>query len=132
MSNTIAANQLLAQMRAFKSQASGQVFADIASRTSPASDVKSPNGLGSDLLNGGINKTDTAQFSTVLKSAVDTVNHIQKNSGNLQTKFEQGEPGVSLTQVMVASQKASISFQAMTQVRNRLIEAYKDVMNMPV
>jgi len=50
----------------------------------------------------------------------------------LSRSFEQGDPGVSLTQVMVASQKASVSFQAMTQVRNKLIDAYQEVMNMQV
>ncbi|MGZ5030965.1 MAG: flagellar hook-basal body complex protein FliE, partial [Methylobacter sp.] len=43
-----------------------------------------------------------------------------------------GDTNVSLAEVMVASQKASVSFQAMLQVRNKLVEAYKDVMNMPI
>ncbi len=46
--------------------------------------------------------------------------------------FESGDANVSLAEVMVASQKASVSFQAMLQVRNKLVEAYKDVMNMPM
>jgi flagellar hook-basal body complex protein FliE len=46
--------------------------------------------------------------------------------------FVKGEPNVDLTEVMVAVQKASLSFQAMTQVRNKLVQAYQDVMNMPV
>jgi len=46
--------------------------------------------------------------------------------------FAKGDTSTDLTEVMVAMQKASLSFQAMTQVRNKLLEAYKDVMNMPV
>ncbi len=43
-----------------------------------------------------------------------------------------GDQDVSLAEVMIASQKASVSFQAMLQVRNKLVDAYKDVMNMPM
>ena len=46
--------------------------------------------------------------------------------------FEVGQSGVDLTDVMIASQKASVSFQAMTQVRNKLVQAYQDIMQMPV
>ena len=55
--------------------------------------------------------------------------HIQKVS---QSQFEKGDPDVSLAEVMVALEKASVSFQAMTQVRNELLSAYQEVMNMPV
>ena len=48
------------------------------------------------------------------------------------TAFEMGDPNVNLSEVMVAIQKANVSFQAMTQVRNNLVSAYKDIMNMPV
>jgi flagellar hook-basal body complex protein FliE len=50
----------------------------------------------------------------------------------MRTAFEQGEPGVDLAEVMIAVQKSSVSFQAMVEVRNKLVDAYKDVMNMPV
>lgn len=71
-------------------------------------------------------------FQAMLKNAVDTVNTNQKTAGDLQKRFEMGDPSVDLPEVMVAMQKSSVSFQAMTQVRNKLVEAYKDVMNMPV
>ncbi len=72
------------------------------------------------------------EFANVLKNAIDSVNEVQSTSGKLQEAFEKGDPNVSLAEVMIASQKASLSFQAMTQVRNKLLEAYKEVMNMPV
>jgi len=53
-------------------------------------------------------------------------------SGRLREAYELGTPGVSLTQVMVAAEKSSVAFTAATQVRNKLVEAYKDIMNMPV
>lgn len=71
-------------------------------------------------------------FSTMFKSAIDNVNDKQQVANNLATRFEQGDPSVDLPEVMIALQKSSVSFQAMTQVRNKLVEAYKDIMNMPV
>lgn len=71
-------------------------------------------------------------FQTMFKNAIDTVNATQKNASALATRFEQGDPTVDLPEVMIALQKSSVSFQAMTQVRNKLVEAYKDVMNMSV
>lgn len=71
-------------------------------------------------------------FGDLLKNSIDQVNSVQKASGELKTSFEYGDSDVDLAQVMIASQKASVSFQAMVQVRNKLVEAYKDVMNMPV
>lgn len=83
---------------------------------------------------GAISKSESGggAFSGHLKSAIDSVNSIQKESGRLSTAFVQGEPGVDITQVMIAMEKSSVSFQALTQVRNKMVEAYKEVMNMQV
>lgn len=75
---------------------------------------------------------DGPGFSQLFDQAVNKVNDLQKTSGALATAFEQGQSGVDITDVMIASQKASVSFQAMLQVRNKLVESYRDVMNMPV
>src|SRR5690606_5216936 len=71
-------------------------------------------------------------FKAVFKNAIDTVNSSKKTSSDAQSRFDQGDPSVDLPEVMIAMQKSSVSFQAMTQVRNKLVEAYKDIMNMPV
>jgi len=71
-------------------------------------------------------------FGQMLKSAVDAVNNTQMKAGELQRAYELGEGNVDLTQVMIQMQKASVSFEAMTQVRNKLITAYQDIMNMPI
>lgn len=82
---------------------------------------------------GGASETqETAGFGDMLKQAVNQVNDLQTNSSNLATAYEQGDPNVDITRVMVASQKASVSFEALTQVRNRVVQAYEDIMNMPV
>jgi flagellar hook-basal body complex protein FliE len=75
---------------------------------------------------------DSGDFAAMLKQSIDTVNQTQKQSTKLATAFETGQFDVSLAEVMVASQKASVSFQAMLQVRNKLVDAYKDVMSMPM
>jgi flagellar hook-basal body complex protein FliE len=68
----------------------------------------------------------------MFKNAINNVNENQKVAADLANRFEQGDPSIDLPEVMIALQKSSVSFQAMTQVRNKLVEAYKDVMNMPV
>ncbi len=57
---------------------------------------------------------------------------LSQASTAMANAFEVGQSGVDLTDVMIASQKASVSFQAMTQVRNKLVQAYQDIMQMPV
>lgn len=71
-------------------------------------------------------------FQAMLGNAVNGVNATQQHSASLASRFEQGDPTIDLPEVMIAMQKSSVSFQAMTQVRNKLVEAYKDVMNMPL
>lgn len=71
-------------------------------------------------------------FQSMFKNAIDSVNENQKVAADLASRFEQGDSTIDLPEVMIALQKSSVSFQAMTQVRNKLVEAYKDVMNMPV
>ena len=73
-----------------------------------------------------------SSFSDMLGQAVNKVNDTQQASSQLATAFEIGKSGVDLTDVMIASQKASVSFQALTQVRNKLVQAYQDIMQMPV
>ncbi|MBT2294248.1 flagellar hook-basal body complex protein FliE [Pseudomonas fluorescens] len=73
-----------------------------------------------------------SSFSDMLGQAVNKVNDTQQASNQLASAFEIGKSGVDLTDVMISSQKASVSFQALTQVRNKLVQAYQDIMQMPV
>lgn len=74
----------------------------------------------------------SADFSALLNQAINNVNSLQKTSGDLQTRFDRGDADVSLSDVMIARNKSSVAFEATVQVRNKLVEAYKDLMNMPV
>lgn len=71
-------------------------------------------------------------FSALLQQSIASVNDTQQSAGKMAEAFETGAANISLADVMVANQKASVSFQAMLQVRNKLVEAYQDVMNMPM
>lgn len=73
-----------------------------------------------------------ADFGQLLKNSINEVNETQKTAKSLAASFEAGDENVNLSEVMVAIQKASVSFQAMTQVRNNLVSAYKEIMNMQV
>jgi flagellar hook-basal body complex protein FliE len=71
-------------------------------------------------------------FADALKRGIDKVNETQQSASRLQDAFQRGEPGVQLGQVMIEMQKASVALKATTEVRNRLISAYQDIMNMPI
>jgi len=71
-------------------------------------------------------------FDDLLKQAVDRVNELQQTTSDLRTGYERGVEGIDLTEVMIASQKSSVAFQAMTQVRNRMVAAYEDIMKMAI
>ncbi len=81
--------------------------------------------------------TQTAQsgkvdFSAVLKSTLDGVAQSQAQSEHMQNAFVLGDDRVSLSDTMIAMQKAGINLQATIQVRNKFIQAYNDIMNMQV
>lgn len=73
-----------------------------------------------------------ADFSQVLKSAIDQVSEAQQQGKQMSESFASGQSNVNLQDVMVNLQKANLSFQQMVQVRNKLVTAYQDIMNMPV
>jgi flagellar hook-basal body complex protein FliE len=98
--------QVLAQMRLMAAQAEN--------RTQPTAE------------------SDAASFGDLLKQSVDKVNEFQQQAGAMRSAFDSGQGDMDLSQVMIAVQKSSLSFEAMVQVRNKLVEAYKDVMNMPI
>ena len=71
-------------------------------------------------------------FSELMSQSIDQVNNAMQDSKAITARFETGDPSVSLAEVMINAQKASIQFSGLTEVRNKLLTAYKDVMNMPV
>lgn len=105
--NEINVNQLLSQMREMASRAQGLPDFSPSQKTN-------------------------ADFSALLKTSINKVNELQQDAGQLAQRFDAGDKSVDLGEVMINLQKANVSFQAMTQVRNRLISAYQDIMNMQI
>jgi len=75
---------------------------------------------------------DGADFADMLKSTIAQVNSTQQESSEMAKNFELGKTDASLQEVMISLQKANVSFQTMVQVRNKLVSAYQDIMNMQV
>ena len=86
----------------------------------------------SDINQTAVTQGEAPDFSSLFNSAVNKVNESQKIAGELKTQFELGNPDIDIADVMIKSEVASVSFQAMTQVRNRLVSAYQEIMNMSV
>jgi flagellar hook-basal body complex protein FliE len=106
----MAINQVLAQMRSMAAAAAGG--AEQATMVTPSADA------------GG--------FADLLKASLDAVNGQQQQAGALTDGFMRGDPSVGLAQVMIASEKAGLAFEAVSQTRNRLLSAYRDIMSMPL
>lgn len=83
--------------------------------------------------NSDVRPTDTdGNFATLMQDSLESVNATMMEAKAKATAFETGDPNVSLTEVMIASQRASLEFQAVTEVRNKLLTAYQEVMSMQV
>jgi flagellar hook-basal body complex protein FliE len=101
----------------------------------PASPAEALGGLGGI---GKLGAPDAAEsstrvsFSDALQASLQNVSNSQIQADEMGKKFAAGDDSVSLSDTMIAMQKASISFQATVQVRNKLVSAYHDIMNMQV
>jgi len=77
-------------------------------------------------------KAEGPDFAQVLKGAIEQVNQAQADAHKMAEDFATGQGNANLQDVMINLQKASLSFQQMTQVRNKLVSAYHDIMNTQV
>lgn len=110
--NSIDVSSLLAEMRTLAAQAQSLDAAG------PAADTA-----------GAVPNT---RFADLMSESVNAVHEAQNEAKALAGAFEAGDADVDLAEVMISLQKASLSFQAMTEVRNKLVSAYQEIMNMPV
>ena len=76
--------------------------------------------------------TEALDFSQLLNQSLQSVSKSQVEARRMQQELQLDNPTVSLEETMVAMQKAQIGFQATLQVRNRLVQAYSDIMNMQI
>ncbi len=77
-------------------------------------------------------KPDSPDFNQMLERSLNSVSEMQQQASELKVAFVNGSTDASLAEVMIAAQKADLSFRAVTEVRNKLVQAYQDIMNMPV
>ncbi|GHH46336.1 flagellar hook-basal body complex protein FliE [[Pseudomonas] boreopolis] len=123
MSDSI--SSILSQIRSYQ----GQIGQAGATATGDVARGNAIQGLpGPD----GVQATAAPSFTETLRGALSGVNQAQQASGALAKAFEMGDPSADLAKVMVAAQQSSIAFRATVEVRNRLVQAYQDVMNMPL
>jgi flagellar hook-basal body complex protein FliE len=109
------------------------VLSQIRSMQSQIRGVGAPQNEVAKVASGaGATQQVEGSFANVLKKGLDQVNQVQQNAGHLATQFERGVPGVELPEVMLELQKASVSFRAVAEVRNRFVSAYQEIMNMPI
>jgi len=108
---------------------------DISSVLEQMRQMREAAGAELDMQMRGVDAADgdarTSGFGDLLKSAVDSVNQLQADAGAQTNAFVRGESS-DLVSVMIATQKSNVAFQALTQVRNRVVSAYQDIMNMPI
>ena len=113
---TDAISSVLSQIRAHESRMRG--IGDVAQGSGIAPTVGAP------AQGGG--------FTATLSKAIDNVSKVQNEAGAMQKAFELGDPRADLARVMVSMQQSQVAFRATVEVRNRLVQAYQDVMNMPI
>jgi flagellar hook-basal body complex protein FliE len=119
---TDAISSILSQIRAHEMRARGT--GDVAPGTAIGPAGQGPGSIGG--------SAGTPGFQQTLSNAIDKVSQTQANAAQLQQAFELGDPRADLARVMVAMQQSQVAFRATVEVRNRLVQAYQDVMNMPV
>lgn len=120
---TDAISSVLAQIRAHEMRMKGVGDAVASTAIGPAGGL-APGPQAPQGPQGG--------FGATLSKALDNVSKVQAESSDLQRAFELGDPRADLARVMVAMQQSQVAFRATVEVRNRLVQAYQDVMNMPI
>jgi len=81
---------------------------------------------------GQTGSVEKSSFQTAFSSALQSVSKTQEQATTMQREVQFDNPTVSLEETMIAMQKAQLGFQSVVQARNKLVQAYRDIMNMQV
>ena len=119
---------------------SSQIDSMLALLRNTAAQATAPSGLGNvgaaaGAAVGGVGSSGPSakvNFADALKNSLNQVNQVQAQAQQLGDQFASGNDSVSLSDVMIATQKANISLQTTVQVRNKMVAAYTDIMNMQI
>lgn len=120
----IKSNSLYSQMQSMSLQAMGN------KPPSVDADAMNVSGIAGNSV-GKINES-SSNFGNMLEDALQSVNALQSEAGDKKRAFEMGDSNVTLAEVMIASSKSGIALDATVQIRNKFVEAYKEIMSMPV
>lgn len=96
----------------------------------PLEAISRTGGIAAPGVARGANSVGAADFADALAKALSSVSAAQGRAESLSQRFQLNDPSVTLEETMIALQSANISFQSLVQVRNRLLSAYHDVMNL--
>lgn len=113
---------------------SSQIAAMTAQLRAAVARVQAPQEAGAATATaaGGAAQVEKPDFAKAFKAQLDQVNALQQTSDKLGQRFALGDDSVHLSDLMIATQKAGLAVQATVQVRNKLVSAYQDIMNMQV
>jgi flagellar hook-basal body complex protein FliE len=107
-------DQVLAQIRSFSTHGAGAIRPAAPGALPAAGAAGAPD------------------FGQMLKQGIDAVNQTQQAASAVADAYERGVPGVDLARTMLETQKATVEFRALAEVRNRLVNVYQEIMNMPI
>jgi len=93
---------------------------------------QAPSAVGANGVSGAGATPPKTDFANVFKNSLEQVNRVQQDAAQLSRNFSVGDPNTNLHDVMISMQKSSITFQQAVQVRNKLVQAYHEIMNMQV
>ncbi len=116
--NNMSTSSMMLQMRS---------MADMAQANTTPIQINNEGLPGAD-----VKETEKVEFSNLLTSAIQQVNGIQQESKGLRNDYLMGKEGANIAEVMIASQKSSVAFGAMLEIRNKLLKAYQDVKSIRV
>lgn len=127
-----AISSVLSQIRSYQSQVGQALPGGGLGAAGGVGGTAGVGGVGGAGTGGGAAGVGAPSFGDALGNALKKVNSLQAETRDLQAAFERGDPKADLARVMVAAQASSVAFRATVEVRNRLVQAYQDVMNMPL
>ncbi len=128
--NTIDSSRLLAEMGRMASAANGGAAINANGINNAIN--SSGNEIGKNTISDVGQVSNQNSFGDLFSSAIGNVNNLQMTAGALSNRLVKGDPDVSIAETMIAGQKASVAFEATLRVRNKLVQAYQDIMNMPL
>jgi len=106
---------------------------DLSSMEALLSEIKAGQSATSGITRKpSLEKSEMGSFADALKQAIEDVGKVQESAHDIENAYIAGDKNISLHEVMISGQRADIAFQQMAKVKEKLVAAYKDIMNMSI